>query len=157
MSGASNRGILRVPSFPRVDGAQPVPGTAFNQAMAGIERAISQAPYGLGGLGWSWGAAHGFVVADTYTLIGYAPYPGIFSGMRAVVGPSAVGSLTETLAINGTPVTGVSGVTVNLATVQSFTATATRTFAAGDKITLVVAIASGVPVGAWSTALFTKT
>lgn len=107
------------------------------------------------GFDWSFRATAA-VLADTYVLTGYAPFAGAFTAMKAVVGPTAVGSLTETLTINGMAVTGINAVTVNSATVQTFTATGANSFIAGDKIALVIAIAGGIPVGAWSTALYTR-
>lgn len=104
---------------------------------------------------WSFRAT-ALVVADTYVLAGAAAFAGAFTALKAVVGPSAIGSLTETLKINGTAVTGVNAVTVNSATTQTFTATGANRFIAGDNIALVIAIGAGLPVGAWSSALYTR-
>lgn len=107
--------------------------------------------------GWPWATeAATNVAAGTYTLMGWAPFAGAITALRAVVGPAAVGSLTETVSINGTPVIGISGITVNAATVQTFAATGASTFIQGDLIQLVVAIAAGTPVGAWSTVQYTR-
>ena len=107
--------------------------------------------------GWTWGVgATGVVVADTYTLCGFASFAGSITALRAVVGPAAVGALTETVKINGAAVTGINGVNVNAATVQTFAATAACNFIAGDLIQLTVAIGSGIPVGAWSTIQYVK-
>lgn len=107
--------------------------------------------------GWTWSVENATAVAaGTYTLAGWAPFSGAITGMKAVVGPAAVGSLTETVKINGTAVTGINAVVVNSATAQSFTATATSSFIAGDHIAITITIGGGVPVGAWSTILYTR-
>ena len=97
------------------------------------------------------------VVQDTYVLVGFAPFSGIITGLKAVVGPAAVGGLVETVSINGTPVTGLNGVSVTSASVQTFSATGANTFVTGATVRLVLTIASGSPVGAWSDVLFTVT
>lgn len=107
--------------------------------------------------GWTWGVgATALVMADTYTLCGFASFAGAITAMRAVVGPAAVGALTETVKINGTAVTGINGVNVNAATVQTFAATGASSFVVGDLIQLTIAIGSGLPVGAWSTIQYVK-
>lgn len=107
--------------------------------------------------GWTWQTeAATNVAAGTYTLMGWAPFAGAITALRAVVGPAAIGTLTETVSINGTPVTGMNAVAVNAAAAQSFLATGASRFIQGDRIQLVVAIAAGVPVGAWSTVQYTR-
>lgn len=107
--------------------------------------------------GWTWATRTASnVAAGTYTLMGWAPFAGSITALRAVVGPAAVGGLTETVSINGTPVTGISGVTVDQATVQSFPATGACNFIQGDLIQIEIVIASGTPVGAWSTVQYTR-
>lgn len=85
------------------------------------------------------------IYAGTFTFTEYAA--GIIQSLRASVGPSG-GSVTATVNINGTPVTGINAVTVNTSGVQTFVATDTSAYSAGDVITLVLAIASGAPSGA---------
>lgn len=106
---------------------------------------------------WDWSAeAATNVAAGTYTLKGWAPFAGSITALRAVVGPAAVGSLTETVKINGVAVGGISAVTVNAATVQTFPATGGNGFIQGDLVQLTVAIAGGTPVGARSTVQYTR-
>ena len=94
----------------------------------------------------TFGAAQ-TVTADTYTLTQAAAIAGTINDLKAVVGGSG-GSITTTLKINGTAVTGVNGVTVNSNTTQTFAATAANTFVQGDIIALTLVIASGAPAGA---------
>jgi hypothetical protein len=84
----------------------------------------------------------------------YAGRAGTIVSLRAVVGGSA-GSITATVNINGTPVTSITGVTVNSSSTQTFTATGANAFAVGNTITLVLAIASGAPAGAIFTLVVT--
>ena len=132
----------------------PHEGVASDELLAAL--AIPPDPVAIAD-GWTWGVgATGVVVADTYTLCGFASFAGAITALRAVVGPAAVGALTETVKINGAAVTGINGVNVNAATVQTFAATAACNFIAGDLIQLTVAIGSGIPVGAWSTIQYVK-
>jgi hypothetical protein len=95
-------------------------------------------------IGWS---ATSSVFADTFVYTQAAEVAGTIVSLKAAVGGNA-GSITATVSINGTPVTGISGVTVNSSSTQTFTATAANTFSQGDRITLVLVIASGTPMGA---------
>lgn len=95
-------------------------------------------------IGWE---AVTYVYAGTFTYTQSASAAGTISSLKAIVGGNA-GSITATVNINGTPVTSISGVTVNSATTQTFTATGSNTYSVGDIITLVLLIASGSPTGA---------
>ena len=95
-------------------------------------------------IGWEAATA---VYGGTFTYTQYAAQAGTVLSLRATVGGSG-GSITATLNINGTPVTGINGVTVNSSGTQTFTATGANSYAIGATITLVLAIASGTPEGA---------
>jgi hypothetical protein len=82
----------------------------------------------------------------TFTYTQYAAQAGSVLSLAAIVGGNG-GSITTSININGTPVTGINAVTVNSATTQIFTATGANTYSVGAKITLVLTIASGTPLG----------
>ena len=95
-------------------------------------------------LAWQSDAA---VSSGTYTFTQYAPLGGSITSLQATVGPNG-GSLTATVEINGTPVVGIDGVTVNTGATQSFVATGDNVYSVGATITLVLVVASGNPAGA---------
>jgi hypothetical protein len=80
----------------------------------------------------------------TFNFVYRAPYAGSVVGLDA---ETATGSFTLDVAINGTPVTGLSGVAIT-ATPTSTAATGADTFSAGDKITGTISAASGSPTDA---------
>ena len=91
---------------------------------------------------WSQGA----VVADgDITLVAYAPFAGTISALKYKTGN---GSFAATVKINGTTVTGLSGVAVNSSTYASTNATAANTFVAGDVITVTLASSTSDPTDA---------
>lgn len=109
-----------------------------------------------GTMHWSAGGNTSAVFADTYVMMGYAPYGGTINNGKARVGPSAVGSFTVAVQINGTPVTGMNVVTINSASTQTVTATAANVFVTGDLLAIVIGSVTSSPVGGWFDTLFTK-
>lgn len=75
----------------------------------------------------------------SYTMVASAPYAGMIAGIKGLA--TASGTLTATIKINGTNVTGLASLSVT-STPQNATATAANTFAKGDKITITVASSS---------------
>ena len=71
--------------------------------------------------------------ANPLPLISYAEYPGEFISLGGLVVGS--GSLMLTIAINGTPITGLSGISVTTVP-QNITASAANDFAIGDRVTM---------------------
>jgi len=91
----------------------------------------------------------GSLIAGTYLLCGSAPSPGTVSNFIYNVGTNA-GSATAAVQINGSNITGLSGLTVSASTDTLATATS-GTFSAGDKFSLVI---SGVSTPAPKAATF---
>jgi len=88
---------------------------------------------------WVTGA---IVANDTVWLAYDAPYAGTINALTYF---TANGSFTVAIQINGTNVTGLSAVAVSSATPATATATAARTFVAGQRITAVITGATGSP------------
>jgi len=91
---------------------------------------------------WVTGA---IVANDTVWLAYDAPYAGTINSLTYFTGN---GSFTVAIQINGTNVTGLSAVAVSSATPATATATAARTFVAGQRITAVITGATGSPTDA---------
>lgn len=81
------------------------------------------------------------------TVVRNSPFAFTVSDMGYEVG-SAGGSFTVAVNINATPITGLSAVVVSSATQNTANATAARTVAVGDKITIVISGVTGSPTGA---------
>jgi hypothetical protein len=79
---------------------------------------------------WGWG--HSAPAVQTYTIRRSTRYGGTLTGLQHEL---RSGTATVTVAINGVPVTGLSGVAVS-ATPAAATATALNTFTAGALITI---------------------
>ena len=129
-------------------GAAGVAGATGPTGAAGVAGATG--PTGAVGpikigptIGWSATTA---AFADTFTYTLFATNAGTITALYATIGGNG-GSLAATVQIAGTPVTGINGVTVNSAGVQTFTATAANTWTAGQIITLVLASLTGSPQG----------
>lgn len=87
------------------------------------------------------------VFADTITLEQSAAFAYDIDTLIAI---TSVGSVNVTISINGTPVTGMSAVTVNT-TEDTLTATALNSVAVGDTVTMVLATLVGNPADlAWT-------
>jgi hypothetical protein len=80
------------------------------------------------------------IAATTYTLELYAAYAYTINELKII---SGAGTCTAAVQINGTPVTGISAVSVSTS-IATGTATAANTVAVGDKITLVTTSNSGL-------------
>jgi hypothetical protein len=91
---------------------------------------------------WVTGA---IVANDTVWLAYDAPYAGTINSLTYFTGN---GSFTVAIQINGVSVTGLGAVAVSSATPATTNATAARTFTAGQRITAVIAAATGSPTDA---------
>ena len=87
------------------------------------------------------------VVAGTIVLARKAVYAGTINSLDYEVGSVASTSFTVAVQINGVSATGLSAIVVNSATTTNTAASAANTFAAGDKITLVISSITGSPTG----------
>ncbi len=74
------------------------------------------------------------IAAQTYTLELSAAYPYTINTLNIIAG---AGSCTAAVQINGTPVTGISAVSVST-TIATATGSAANAVAIGDKVTLVI-------------------
>lgn len=93
-------------------------------------------------LQWSFGA----VVSNGVGYFCYAmPYDGTIDFLTYFTGND---SFVVAVAINGVPVTGLTGITVNSSTPLSATATANNVFSAGNKVTGTISSTSGSPTNA---------
>jgi hypothetical protein len=118
--------------------------------VAALKAGITVTPQPSGPtIGW---ASSSSVYSGTFTFTQFAPSAGTVSSLEAIVGNNG-GAITTTVNIDGSPVTGINGVTVNSGTTQSFAATADNAYSEGSVITLVLVIASGAPAGAVFTLL----
>lgn len=100
----------------------------------------------------SWGGQLDEPQEKVYVLEQFAPCPGTIIALKAQGGD---GDGTVTIAIDGTPVTGLDEVDLD-DTAKSFTATAANTFAAGARITYEFSDLDGL-IDLGLTVLWTKT
>ena len=76
----------------------------------------------------------------TYPLTSKAAYAAVVGGLRGL--KTSAGTLTLTVSVNGTPVTGLSGVAVTTVA-QDVPATAANAMAVGDRLTLTLSAVTG--------------
>jgi hypothetical protein len=107
-----------------------VPVPSVNVLTAG-----TQGPQGAGFTGVKGGHLEiRNVINDTFTLQASAREAYTINGLYAL--KTAAGTVTITIAINGTPVTGLENIAVTT-TSQDVTATALNSVAVGDEVTLI--------------------
>jgi hypothetical protein len=85
------------------------------------------------------------VAAGTYVAVLKAPYAGTVQSVSYATNGSGTPSFGISTQINGTPVTGCTGITVTSSTTASATCTAANTFSGGAEIDVVVSSVSGTP------------
>ena len=107
-----------------------------------------------GAFSWTPGSATA-IIGNIFTWV--APFSGTITGLKTSIGPNAIGSILETITIGGVAVSGLTGVTCNAVSPQSFTATGANTFMTGQIITFAVVVISGSPVGSWASLQYTQT
>jgi len=119
-----------------VTGALPVAngGTASTTALA------ARAALGLDQVGGSY-LGDAVTAAQTITLIQYAPFAFTINSLKNLA--TVAGTVTGTLNINGTPVTGCSSLSLT-STPQNATATAANSVAIGNTVTFVTSSASSL-------------
>lgn len=87
---------------------------------------------------------------DTYPFIQTWPFTnsGTIDTVTYYTGGTSSPSFSLSIQINGTPVTGCTGITVNSATPATATCSAAKTITSGQKLTAVVSAAAGAPASA---------
>ena len=93
-------------------------------------------------LAWETGAV---VTNDTLYFLYETPYAGTIDTMKYFTG---IGSFIATVRINGVNVTGLTNINVNNTVVSTATATALRSFTAGQRLELVITSATSNPTDA---------
>ena len=81
-------------------------------------------------------------VNDTISMLQNSPIGATISALKGVKLTS--GTLTLTIQINGTPITGLNGLSITTSA-QNFTATAANIIAQGDLVEMVITSAAGPP------------
>jgi hypothetical protein len=102
----------------------------------------------------TWAASAGAVVTNgTYAVVLSWPWSG--GAITSVVASAGTGSFTASITLGGTPVSGLSAISVASPTPQT-TAAGTNALHAGDRIAAVITLASGSPADATLQVNFTR-